>query len=81
MPGRNVNLGITNWQWTGTDVPTPQATVDLTLNWIDENDVTHNWSGVATFPNDLQLLPVPWVRDAMEQLMIRAARKQLGIDD
>jgi hypothetical protein len=81
MAGRNVNQFITNWQWTGQDVPTPQATVDITLEWMDENGQAQNWSGTATFPNDLQFLPVAWVRDAMEDLMIRAVRKQLDIDD
>lgn len=78
---RNVNLYISNWQWTGNSVQTPQATVDLELYWLDENDVLQNWSGTATFPNDLQLVPVAWVRQELEDLLIRAVRKQLGIDE
>ena len=80
MTGRNVNLFVSNWQWTGSTVPTPQATVDLELHWTDEAGQAQQWQGVATFPNDLQLVPVAWVQEAMEDLLIRAARKRLGID-
>jgi hypothetical protein len=80
MSGSNVNLFIENWQWTGADVPCPQATVDLDLQWTDENGDAQQWSGVATFPNDLQLVPVEWVKNELEDLLIRVARHQLGID-
>jgi len=79
--GRNVNIYLTDWHWTGTDVPTPQAQVNLEINWIGDDDMLHEWSGMLTFPNDLQLVPVVWVREAIEDLMLRAARVQLGIDE
>jgi len=77
----NVNLYITNWQWTGSNVSTPQATVDLELHWFDNDNQPQNWSGTATFPNDLQLVPVAWVKEALEDLLVRAARKRLGIGE
>ena len=77
---RNVNVFTTNWQWTGNTVPTPQATVDIELHWKDNAGVDHEWSGVAMFPNDLQLVPVAWVKEALEELLLRAARKRLGVD-
>lgn len=75
-----VNLFITNWQWTGSNVQAPQATVDLEFHWTDNNGDAQQWSGQATFPNDLQLVPVAWVREAMEDLLIRVTRERLGID-
>lgn len=78
---RNVNVYTENWRWTGQEVLTPQAKVDLTINWIDDDGAPHEWSGTATFPNDLQLVPVAWVREVIEDLMLRAARIQLGIDE
>lgn len=78
---RNVNLFTRNWQWTGATVPTPQATVDLALYWTDDDGNAHQWDGTATFPNDLQLVPVPWVKEMLEELLVRAARKRLGIDE
>lgn len=77
---RNVNLFITNWQWTGSNIKTPQAGVDLEIHWIDGDSNPREWSGVATFPNDLQLVPVAWVKEAIEELLVRVARHQLGID-
>lgn len=81
MSGRNVNLYLNNWQWTGQDVPCPQATVDLELHWTGDDGQPHEWSDVAAFPNDLQLVPVEWVKQEIEDLLIRAARKRLGIDE
>lgn len=81
MSGSNVNVYIQNWQWTGNNVPTPQATVDLEIHWTDENGQARQWSGVATFPNDLQLVPVAWIKEGLEDLLLRAARKRLGIDE
>ena len=76
-----VNQWVTNWRWTGSNVQTPQAEVDVTIEWIDDADIPQTWSGTVTFPNDLQLVPVAWVKDALEELMMRALRKRLGIDD
>lgn len=81
MAGRNVNVFVTNWRWTGKDVRAPQAAVDIELYWKDNAGTDHEWSGVATFPNDLQLMPVAWVKEALEQLLLRAIRKRLEIDN
>ena len=80
MAGKHVNNFITNWQWTGSSVQTPQATVDLELQWTNEDGSPGQWAGIATFPNDLQLVPVAWIREELEDLLIRVARHQLGID-
>lgn len=77
----NVNVFISNWQWTGSNVQTPQATVDIELYWKDNAGADHSWTGTATFPNDLQLVPVAWVKEELESLLLRAARKRLGVDD
>jgi hypothetical protein len=71
---------LENWQWTGSDVLTPQATVDASIEWIDDNGDPQTWSGTITFPDDLQLLPVAWVREALEDLLMRALRKRIGVD-
>ena len=75
-----VNLFISKWQWTGSTVPTPQATVDISIEWDDDTG-HHAWSGVGTFPNDLQDVPVAWLREELEDLILRVLRKKLGIDD
>ena len=77
---QNVNVFLTDWHWTGQNVPCPQAEVDLEIHWTDEQGNDHQWSGTATFPNDLQLVPVEWLKDELESLLLRAARKRLGVD-
>lgn len=77
---RNVNVWVTNWHWTGSDVPVPQAEVDLKLEWVDEDGAEHEWESTVTFPNDLQLVPVAWLKDELEDLILRVARKRLGVD-
>ena len=77
---RSVNVFETNWRWTGTNVQVPQAKVDITLQWIDDAGDPHEWTGEATFPNDLQDVPVAWVKDALERIMMAAARRKLGVD-
>lgn len=78
---RNVNLFVRNWQWTGSNVQTPQATADVELHWTANDGSAQVWSGTVTFPNDLQLVPVAWVKEELTDLIVRAARKRLGIDD
>ncbi len=77
---KNINLWIDNWRWTGTDVPTPQARVDVRLEWTGDDGGAREWEGILTFPNDLQDVPVAWVKESLTDLMIRAARARLGID-
>lgn len=77
---RNVNVFLTNWHWTGQSVLTPQATVDLEIQWVDEEGSDQQWSGTATFPNDLRLVPVAWLKEKLEELLLEAARKRLGVD-
>jgi hypothetical protein len=81
MMARNVNLFVRNWQWTGSNVQTPQATADVELYWTANDGSAQTWSGTVTFPNDLQLVPVDWVKEELMDLILRAARKRLGIDD
>lgn len=77
----NVNVWISNWHATGIDVPVPQYEVDLTIEWNDRAGAPHSWTGTAVFPNDLQLVPVAWLKDVLEDLLLRCARKRLGVDD
>jgi len=76
----NISIFIDNWQWTGSTVPTPQATVDVEIQWTNETG-PHTWSGTVRFPNDLADVPVAWVKEELEDLLIRAARKKLRVDE
>ena len=73
-----MNVFIKNWHWTGQNVPVPQAEVDITLEWIDDAGQPHTWTGSPKFPNILAQLPQKWVKEALEELVLRAARYKFG---
>lgn len=76
----NVNVWITNWHWTGNSVPTPQAEVNITIQWTDDAGESHEHSETARFPNCLADVPVPWLKEMLEDLILRVVRKKLGIE-
>jgi hypothetical protein len=80
MAGRNVNVQIGNWQATGQNVPFPQYTADVALNWIGEDGQRHEHGGTYTFPNVLQNVPQRRLREYMEQIIMREARLALAVD-
>lgn len=77
----NVNVAIGNWQSAGTVNNVPKYTIDISFEWIDKNGVSRSGSETVTFPNILAQLPASWVKEEMEELMLRALRKKLGVDD
>lgn len=77
---RNVNVWMTNWHWTGNDVPVPQAEVDIVVQWTDKDGESREHSVTARFPNCLQDVPVAWLKDELGDLILRAVRKRLGAD-
>ncbi len=77
----NVNTWITNWRATDKTIPVPQYKVDVTIQWVDTEGNPHEWSGTPTFPNDLQDVPAAWLKEMLTELILRVARKKLGVDD
>lgn len=71
---------VNNWQNTGQKVQVDKWTADVTVQWTDDSDTPHEWTGVVTFPNDLATAPANWLKNSLMDLVIRAARKRLGID-
>ena len=76
----NTNVWLTKWKATGVNVPVPQYEVNVEVAWTDNEKQPQEWEGAVRFPNVLQDVPVAWVRDEMEDLILRAARKKLNID-
>ncbi|KKN29617.1 hypothetical protein LCGC14_0842310 [marine sediment metagenome] len=77
----NVNVWLTNWTNTGTTVPCPKYTVDLRIDWTATDGTPHTRTKTLMFPNDLQLVPASWLKEKLQDLMLRAARKRFGVDD
>lgn len=80
MPARDVNQWWTNWTALGTTVPFPRYDLDIRFEWTGDDGEPRSWEGTVQIPNDLQLVPAPWLREALEELILRATRKRLGID-
>jgi hypothetical protein len=77
---REVNVCLTNWRAAGISVPTPQYKVELRMDWLTDDGAPKTRTVTVTFPNDLQLMSVSWLKDELKDLLIRAARKRFDVD-
>ena len=77
---REVNIFITNWQVTGSNVSVPQYTMTARIDWVDDTGAAHSQTRAVLFPNVLTQLPTDYVATAMKQMLIDYARKLLGVD-
>jgi len=81
MPGKNVNIWITNWTNTGLTTPVPRWTADIAIEWTKGDGTPGTHSGTYTFPNVLAGVPLSRIRQYMEEIILREVRIQLGIDE
>jgi len=75
----NVNVYITNWKKTDEIVQVNKWTANLTVQWQDNSNQPREWTGLITFPNDLILVPSEWLKEELCDLLLKVARKRLGI--
>ena len=82
---RNVNISLSGWRATGTNVSTPQYEQTITADWIDNAGVAHTAAQTVRFPNILATLISAghgaWVAAQINELLIAAARKSARVDD
>lgn len=74
---REVNLFVNNWQATGKNISVPQYSVDVTLNWIDNEGEAHTRSETLKFPNFLAKVGAADLKEWLTDLMIQEARQRL----
>ena len=74
---REVNIYTSNWKKTGINVSVPQYSVDVTLNWIDNEGLPHTRSETLKFPNFLAKAEVADLKEWLTELMLREARQRL----
>ena len=78
----NVNVTITGWHATGSSVPVPQYGVTIGVEWVDAAGVPHVRAPEEyLFPNILADVPVAWLKEELEDLILRVVRKKLGVMD
>lgn len=71
---------FTNWHATGGTVPIDQYELDIDVRWTDDEGQKHQASRTVRFPNCLSDLTLLERKELAEELMLRAARIQLGVD-
>jgi hypothetical protein len=74
---REINLFTSNWKATGKNISVPQYSVDVTLNWIDDEGVSHTRSETLKFPNFLANVGAADLKEWLTELMIREAQQRL----
>ena len=77
----NVNVYITNWTDTGQTVSVDRWSVDITVQWTDDSGTDHENSDTYYFPNALSGVPLSRLREYMQEIILREARIQLGVDE
>jgi len=82
LPAQSVDeMNITNWQETGANVQIPQYSFDLEIKWTDQFGVKREHSGTYLYPNDISEMPNKVRRRFAEEMIVAAARVELGIDE
>jgi hypothetical protein len=74
---REINLFTSNWKATGKNISVPQYSVDVTLNWIDDEGVSHTRSETLKFPNFLANVGAADLKEWLTELLVREARQRL----
>lgn len=71
---------ITGWTNTGTTVPVPRWTVNVTFKWTNDAGQAQTNTATRSFPNMLAGVPTRRLREYMEAIILAEARIALGID-
>lgn len=77
---RSVNVLISNYSATGSNVTMPQVSMDVTVNWVDDTGTPHTNTQAVLFPNVLAQVPAGQRDDVLRDLLLKLLRLKLGID-
>jgi len=80
VSGKNVNVFISDWTNDGVTVPVPRYSVNLRVEWIDEDGNPCVNEEVRRFPNELAGVPLKRMREYMHDIILSEVRIKLGID-
>lgn len=78
---REVNVYFDSWQATGQNVLVPQYSVNMTVQWIDNNGVSHSHIEIVKFPNALTGLTVAEQKRLAIEVMLQELRERLQVDN
>lgn len=74
---REVNIFVNGWQATGKNISVPQYSVNFTIDWIDDEGVSHTRSETLKFPNFLANVGAADLKEWLTELLAREARQRL----
>lgn len=74
---REVNLYTSNWRATGKNISVPQYSVNVQIDWIDNEGLSHTASETLLFPNFLSRVGTADLKEWLTELMIREAQQRL----
>ena len=74
---RELNLFTSNWQATGKNISVPQYSVNVQINWIDNEGLPHTASKTLLFPNFLSRVGAADLKEWLTDLMLREATQRL----
>jgi predicted thioesterase len=81
----NVNMWLSGWKATGQNVSTPQYEQTVRIDWTDKDGVARTKTATVRFPNILATLVSAglgeWVAHKVNDMLLEAGRKYLGVDD
>ena len=78
---REVNVWLSGWRATGTNVPVPQYELTIRADWATNAGVSKTDTRTVRFPNVLAGIPAERLREYVEAILLREARILAGVDE
>ena len=72
-----INLYVNNWRATGKNISVPQYSVNVQIDWIDNEGLPHTASETLLFPNFLSRVGAADLKEWLTDLMLREAARRL----
>ena len=76
---REINVYTSNWHATAKNISVPQYSVDVRIDWIDNNGISQTRSETLLFPNFLSRVGAADLKEWLTDLMLREAQQRLGV--
>jgi hypothetical protein len=74
---QQINLFVNGWRATGKNISVPQYSVNVRIDWIDNEGLPHTASETLLFPNFLSRVGAADLKAWLTELMIREAQQRL----
>ncbi len=76
-----VNVYLGEWTAVGTNASVPRWSLQVRFDWTDNAGAAHTDTRTLIFPNVLSGIPIQRLREYMQDIILKEARIQLGVDN